>query len=85
MAAEIKNLQERRAAMKKERQTLVKDLKNKKKRLTRLKHKAKQLSDQDLFDIMRTRNVAADAAPSREANEQRAEEAPPAAAAEGQE
>ena len=85
MATEIKDLQERRAAMKKERQSIVKDLRNKKKRLTRLKQKAKQLSDQDLFDIMRTRNVPADAAPRRETNEQRAQEAPPAAGAEGQE
>ena len=57
MAAEITRLAERREEMKKERKTLVKELKNKRKRMCRLKRKASQLTDTDLFDIVRSRHL----------------------------
>ena len=43
--------------MKKEKRELVKNLKNKRKRLRRLKTKAAQLNDADLFDIVRAREL----------------------------
>ena len=57
VATEISKLTERREDMKKERKTLLKDLKNKRKRLGRLKKKASQLSDRDLFDIAKSRQL----------------------------
>ena len=57
MGAEITKLAERREAMRKERSKLMKELKNKRKRLGRLKRKASQLSDKDLFDIVKSRHL----------------------------
>ena len=57
MATEITKLACRRDAMKKEKRELLKELKNKRKRLGRLKRKASQLSDVDLFDIVKSRHL----------------------------
>ena len=45
--------------MKKEKKEVLKELKNKRRRLRRLKNKASQLTDRDLFDIVRTRDLGA--------------------------
>ena len=68
MAAEISQLAERREAMKKEKKSILKELKNKRKRLGRLKRKASALSDKDLFDIVKSRHlkIVEDDAPTPE-------------------
>ena len=57
MAAEISQLADRRDAMKKEKKARLKELKNKRKRLGRLKKKAAALSDKDLLDIVKSRHL----------------------------
>ena len=63
LAAQIKALADQRATMNAEKKRVVKELKNKRKRLRRLKGKANQLTDQDLFDIVRMRELSMNGAP----------------------
>ena len=58
LATQIDELTKRREEMKKEKKVLVQGLKNKRKRLRRLKSKAAQLTNEDLFDIVKTRELA---------------------------
>ena len=57
LAIEIERLQGVREQLKKEKKAAVAELRNKKKKYTRLKRKAAALSDKDLFDIVRLREM----------------------------
>ena len=63
----IKKLKEEQNAVRSERKRIKKDLKNAERRRSRLRKKAKQLSDNDLMDVLKMRgfNEPAPNGPSR--------------------
>ena len=63
LTARIARLKDEQAAMRASKQTLAKDLRNATRRASRLKKRARQLTDNDLVEVLKMREVKQPVAP----------------------